>query len=197
MVRITSTTLFGIALTGALAIATEGMSHRPHLPFVIAQATPSVAVPGPSTGNTTDTLRPLERRFLIDATETGRTVAEVARLAVSQANSTGVRDFAQQMIADYGQINGSLEALARRKSVDLPLEPTSFTDAYRELAGHAGHNFDRAYVEAANASSQRELRLCEAVLANAKDAEIRDLAGSLLPVLRDHVNKTTDLLKSL
>ena len=196
MVRITSTALFGIALAGALAIATEGMAaRRPRLPFVLAQATPPV--PAPSASEATDSLRPVERMFLVDATETGRSAAEVARLAVSQASATGVRDFAQQMIADYGQINGSLEALARRKSVDLPLAPTSFTDAYRQLAGKAGHNFDRAYIRAASESSQRELRLCEAVLGNAKDTDIRELAGSLLPVLRDHVNKTGELEKSL
>ena len=118
-------------------------------------------------------------------------------MAVSQAADAGVRDFAQQLVGDYSQINNTLETLARRKAVAVPLAPTSYSDGYRQLATQTGAAFDRAYIRQTTAVAQRALRACETAVAEAKDADVRDLAGSLLPTLRDHVNKITQLAQSL
>ena len=163
------------------------------LPFILAQASPS----GATGGDVATKLRPVERNFLLQATEISRSTAEVSRLAVSQATASNVRDLAQQLVVDYEQINRTLEALARRKDLPLPLAPASFSDQYRELASQSGVAFDRAYIRQAAEASQQELRLCETAVAEAKDGDIRDLAGGLLPVVRDHVNRFIELLKTL
>ncbi|WP_158277394.1 DUF4142 domain-containing protein [Opitutus sp. ER46] len=142
-------------------------------------------------------LRPLERDFVLASVSNARTQAELSRLAVSQATASALRDFAQQVAADYSDINRSLETLARRKALPVPLQPVSFSERYRAFAERSGAAFDRAYLLEATTASQHALRLCEDAVRHARDPDVRDLAGRMLPTLREHVNLTTQLLKDL
>lgn len=183
-----------IGLAGSMdsTSASDARRRIPGFSFVLAQAN----IDTTASLSPTDSLRPVERSFILQALENSRNEAEISRLAVSQARSSAIREFAQQLLGDYTQINTALETLARRKAVAAPLQPTSFSDRYRQLA-EAGTTFDRAFVREIAVENTRALRLCEKAVADAKDADIRELAGSLLPVIRDHVNKTTNLQKSL
>jgi predicted outer membrane protein len=171
-----------------LTLVVVGCGAAPRAQEAPAPVTPTDATP---------LLRPAEVTFVREATDGGRMLAEVSTLGVSQATGSAVRSFAQQLAGDYAQINRALETLARRKSVDLPLQPTSFSDPYRELAQRGGAPFDAAFVRRTAAMSEHELRLCEAAVSASKDPDIRDLAGSLLPTIRAHVNQATELLKAL
>lgn len=182
-----------VGADGAAVRADIPTARFPRLPYVLAQASPDAA----AAAATSDSLRPVERMFIVQGLEQSRTEAELSRLAVSQASRSDIRDFAQQLVADSRDINGSLETLARRKTVAVPIQPVSFSDRYRDLAGRSGSAFDRAFIEEIAAANARTLRLCESAVANAKDADIRELAGNLLPIVRDHANKTTELRKSL
>jgi putative membrane protein len=157
-----------------------------------ATATPSDAAAAGATG-----LRAAEQSFLVEATTLGREASSVSRVAISQAASTPLRELAHQVVADYSQINSGLEALARRKGVMLPLQPTGASAAERSLETKTSATFDQAYLAEVSDTSARALRLFEATLTQARDPDVRAFAGSLLPVLRDHVNKTTELQKSL
>jgi predicted outer membrane protein len=179
-----------LAACTAAVLATTGIRA--------ADATPA-AGPAPVTasGTAAASLRPVERSFIVQGVENGRVLAELSRLAVSQATTSSVRDLAQQLVSDYGGINRDLEALARRKTLALPLQPTSYSDQYRDLAAVSGSSFDQAFIRLLASAATREFRLCESAVANARDADVRELAGTLLPTLRDHVNKSTELLKTL
>lgn len=178
--------LIAVALvaTGCAAATTLGAP-------VVAQLTPGAAA------ELQGGLRPAARRFIVEGVETSRSLAELSRVAESTAHSTAVRSLAQQMVTDFGEMDRSLEALARDKAVAVPLQPTSFSHEARQLAGKSGSAFDRAFIPEITAAAQRQLRLCEAALASAKDPDVRQLAGSLLPMLRDHVNRALALEKSL
>lgn len=186
----------GVLVAGLTAAAAT------HLALTTTRLTPEVAfaqdVPlAAPTAETSSSLRPIESTFLIEATEGGRAVAEISRLAVGNAASSEIREFAQQLTADYNQINTALETLARRKTVTLPLAPTSYSDNYRQLAAQSGTKFDREFIRASAKLCQRELHWCETAVAQAKDLDVREFAGNMLPVLRKQVNKTTELEKSL
>jgi putative membrane protein len=200
VIRLSTSSLFAVLFAAVVAIAAKGatstsLHHRLRFPFLFAQTAPTASTSAGAESSTA--LRPNETAFLQDATAGGRAATELARLAVSQASSSSLRDLAQQMLGDYTQINNALEGLARRKAVTLPLSPTGFSSDFRQLSARTGQNFDRAYVHTIGETSQRELRLFESAVANAKDADVRDLAGSLLPVLRDHVNKLIELQKAM
>lgn len=142
-------------------------------------------------------LKPVESEFVLGAIENGRELAELARLGASQARSSALREFAQQLVSDLGPLNVSAEMLARRKALPVPLQPASFTDEYRDLAARSGDDFDRSLTSAIASASRRALRLAEAAVSTARDTDVRGFAGSMLPVVRDHANKSAQLEKAL
>lgn len=177
--------LIGAALVAGFAAATTLAAPA------LAQLTPGAAA------ELNGGLRPAARRFLVQGVATSRSLAELSRLAEAQGNSVAVRALAQQMVTDFGEMDRSLEALAHTKGVAVPLQPTSFSPGARQLAGTSGAAFDRAFIPEITVAAQRQLQLCEAALANAKDPDVRQLAGSLLPMLRDHLNRALALEKGL
>ncbi len=176
------------ALTFACLLGATGADRPNRIPLVLAQMPPDGSTSLPS-------LQPVERAFIIQELQNCRTQADLARLAVSQAGSSQVRDFAQQLVGDYRQINVTLENIAQRKGVVVPPAAPSVSAEYRRLAATSGASFDRAFVRELAAANERILRLCESAVANAADPDVRETAGSFLPVVRDHINKTTELLK--
>ena len=174
-----------LPLLPVVLLAPAGHAQAP----ATTEATADATAPSP--------LRPVERTFLQGAVAAARQTREYSRLAAAQASDAAVRDLAEQVASDYSEIDRSLEALARRKDAPPPLEPTSFSDAYRALASEPPANFDRAYLLRLAASTRRELRLCETVLADGRDADLRELAGSLLPTLRAHQSRIIALQKQL
>lgn len=141
-------------------------------------------------------VRQVDRFFLTETLSNSRSEVEVSRLALAQAGSSDIREFAQQLITDNDQIGVAVESLARRKSVAVPIQPTSFSADYRLLAQRPGAEFDRAFVRKIADESEKALQLCEIAVQQARDPDVRTLAGSLLPVIRAHVNRSTDLQKS-
>jgi predicted outer membrane protein len=144
----------------------------------------------------TDDLRPLDRAFLGKAVETVRQQMRLAEVGVSQATNNEVRSHAQQLVADYRQLNDTLEALIRRKGgmAGAPVGGTSET--YQKLVETSGAAFDSAFVRAASQMSDQILTLFEQAAADAKDTDVRELAAAELPVLRSHRNTMTELKKT-
>lgn len=189
--------LLRISLAGALAggAALAGQSR-----WQVARAAAPSGFRGfaaqPMAG---DSLRPIERTFLDQAVEISRERVQVARLAMSQANTSDVRAFAQQLAADYQLIGDSVEALRRRKgALETPLaEPKDIVSEMQQtLAQKSGAEFDREFIRFMADQHSATLALFEQA-ANAKDADVRELAGSYLPTLRDHHNRIVELRKAL
>jgi putative membrane protein len=153
----------------------------------------------------TDTLRPTERSFLEKAADLSRDEVQIARLAVAQATSTDIRAFAQQIAADHKQLNDSVEALRRRKGSAAPgtgekengKGPEITTEASQKLAQKTGADFDKEFIRVIGQLHTSAVTLFEEAMADAKDGDVRDLAGSYLPTLRDHQNRITELRKTL
>lgn len=150
---------------------------------------------------TTDSLRPGERSFLEKAVEVSRQRVQLGRFAVGQANSSDVRGFAQQLAGDYQQIGDSVDALRRRKGAGADASPGETTDvvseAQQKLAQKSGAEFDREFVRFVAEQHSELLALFEQAAANAKDSDVRELAGGFLPTLRDHYNRIVELKKAL
>jgi putative membrane protein len=146
-----------------------------------------------------DGLRPVERSFLDRAAEISREEVRIARLGTSQAASTEVRTFASQLATDHRAIADAVEALRRRKGAaaieSAPAEAPS--DNYQKLAAKTGAEFDREFVRVIGEMHAETMSLFERAVAEGKDADVKDLAASFLPTLREHTNRLVELRKAL
>lgn len=150
----------------------------------------------------TATLRPSERTFLEKAASLSGEKLRMARLAVSQANSSEVRDFAQQLATDHQSMSNTLADLQRRKGAATPPasdtkaeSPDVVSESFQRLAGKTGADFDREFVRIFTEAHTQLLNLVEQATSDAKDVDVREFAGAVLPTLRDHQNRLTELRK--
>jgi putative membrane protein len=145
----------------------------------------------------TDALRANERTFLRRAVEASQQHFRLAQLAVGRATSVDLRGFGQQFVIDHRELSQSLEALVRRKGVALPPPTEGPVDQFKRLAEIPAPQFDREFVLVMSASSDALVRLFETTVAEARDADIRDFAGSFLPALRFQSNELRTLKLAL
>jgi putative membrane protein len=180
----------GIFLAGSLSAAPRWRTSPAAKSLMLGFAADPVA---------TDTLRPTERAFLEKAAELSRREVRLGQLAVAQAASSALREFAQQLVADHQQIADSVDALRRSKggSAVQVATPEATPDAYQKLTQKSGAEFDREFIRLLVESHNDALALFERALDDVKDPDVRALIGANLPTLRDHQNRVTELKKSL
>lgn len=183
--------LGGVVLLGAVATAEARL--RPRL-AAFASVVRGAEFDPLAAG---DNLRTEERAFLRTAIEACRQEARLAQLGVAQATRSDVRTFAQELATDARQMADTLDTVARRKGVVLVPDNGATHPAYARLTEITGADFDREFVLTAAATTEDLVKLFDQSVSTAKDADIRDTAGSQLPTLRAHSNRIVELRKAL
>lgn len=145
-----------------------------------------------------DALRPAERAFLEKALAIARLQARMAELGAAQAANTDVRSHAEQLKTDARQLGDAITGLIQKRAAATPGtatgEPTSET--YTQLAGRTGADFDREFVRVMAELHDETINLFEQAAADAKDADVRELAAAQLPMLRAHRGRILELKKT-
>jgi putative membrane protein len=186
--------LTAIGFTGVAAAAALSPAHARINPRVAMFA--SVAKAAEFDPLAADSLRTTERAFVRQALEMARAQMRAAQLAVSQATSADLRSFAQQLLADHRQIATSLEDLARKKGVVLLPPPENVAENYTKLSELAAAEFDKEFIRLVAGMEEETVKVYERAVSDAKDTDVKELAGGFLPVARDHLNKVRELKKS-
>ncbi|MCU0757858.1 MAG: DUF4142 domain-containing protein [Steroidobacteraceae bacterium] len=132
---------------------------------------------------------PTAAQFAARAAASGIAEVRMSQLALDWAAAPAVRDFATQMLADHGQGNAQLEALARSKGIPLPRDPDETQrQVIARLSTLRGAEFDRVFVEAMRQAHEKDVALFESATSrNFPDPELRGLAIEMLPILRQHL----------
>jgi len=143
----------------------------------------------------TDRLTAAEWAFLEQARESIRLQHRLGELGQSHARGSEVRAHAQKIVTDYRQLLERIEGLARKKGSTLLPPPEIPADSYQELAAKSGPDFERGFVALLSELHERALSLFEQAAAEARDPDVRQLAATQLPVLREHRNQIALLRK--
>jgi predicted outer membrane protein len=144
-----------------------------------------------------DLLRPSEQAFLDKVSGLSGDEMRLAQLAVAQAASSDVRSFAQTLVTDQRQLHDAVEALRQRKGAVKTPQLDKLPESYQQLTAKSGGDFDREFIRMAGKADRATLALFEQALADAKDDDVRELAGTFLPMLRDHGNRLIELRRAL
>jgi putative membrane protein len=129
-----------------------------------------------------------DRTFVREGAIGGLAEVELGKLAEQQASNRSVKEFAQRMIRDHGAANEKLAAAAKADRIALPDNLDQEHQALRTRLGQSrGTQFDQAYLQAQVIDHQKTAQLLQYEVGSGENAELKQLASDLLPVVLDHL----------
>jgi putative membrane protein len=132
--------------------------------------------------------------FMIQAVADGMAEVNMGRLALKKSSDPQVKRLAQRIVSDHTEANGKLRALALRKHVRLPAEPTA--EAIQKAAAMKkmeGKNFDRAWADAMVKDHLKAIDLFATASQQAEDTAVRKFAEDTAPALQTHLQMAQKL----
>lgn len=134
-----------------------------------------------------------DKSFVMKAAAGGMAEVELGNLALKQASSNEVKQFAQRMIDDHGKANQELKQYADSKSITLPAAMgDSHKKLFDKLSKLSGAAFDREYMNEMLKDHEKDVALFERESKSGKDAELKAWVDKTLPTLREHLQLARD-----
>lgn len=126
--------------------------------------------------------------FLGSAIQDGRAEVQSCQLALHKSSDPSVQAFAKRMISDHTSLDTKIESLAKRKGYSLPsgisITQEATQAALKPLTGHA---FDKVFMEHNVSDHKDDVKQFSDEAQHASDPDVRTLAASATPVLREHL----------
>jgi len=171
-----------ILFLGAVFVASAPLSAR-------AQAAGTAPDTQMGEAPASSALSPADRDFIEEAAQAGHLEAEASQMALRKSPTLDVKTFAQRMVDEHGEIGQELNALASRKGVEAPTEPSLAQKARLKALDVRDESFDKAYADEIAVSAHEEaVKLFDkAAHDDSRDPEIKAFAASVLPRLQRHL----------
>jgi len=135
--------------------------------------------------------------FMKKAANAGQAEMELADVANQQSPSASVKALASKIKSDHTEAASELKRLAETKHVVLPsslmADQQAVRDRIRKLSGAA---FDRTYVDQMVADHREAVDFFTKA-SHSGDTEVAAFASKTLPALKDHLQRSEALQKSM
>lgn len=148
-----------------------------------------------SSASAADKLAAADASLLKDIAQANMAEIETGKLALEKSNSGGVKKFAQMMVDDHSKGLADVKKLASAKGTELPNGPDVMHKAMTlEFKALSGDIFNTRYVKQAGVGDHEATeKLLKKTQAEAKDADLKLLAGKMLPVVQGHLKHAQEL----
>jgi putative membrane protein len=138
-----------------------------------------------------------DREFLTTAIQAGLAEVQLARLALETAKDEQVRAFAERMVEEHTAANVQLMNLAETAGLTPPTAMDQrHQDLHRQLSELAGAEFDRRYMQGQVQDHRTAMELY-ATEVTQPSGPVDELAGRLLPALREHLEMAQRISQAL
>ena len=145
-------------------------------------------------GMPSSTLSGQDNTYFRNITEGNLTEIRSSQMALQSAGSPQVKTFAQKMIADHTSAETQVAAVAQTKGVKLPtMLDEKHKDLVASLDGKSGTDFDKAYLDLQVKAHQATINENTDEANNGNDADVKSLAITLSPVLKEHLEMAEKL----
>ena len=135
--------------------------------------------------------------FLKKAAIGGIMEVEAAKIALTNAQNTAVKNFAQQMLTDHTKANAELKDLAKQKKIitpdALPADDQIHLDEMKKMTGAS---FDKHYMEMMVTDHNKTVELFKQGMQN-RDEKLKTWAGSTLSVIENHDKMAKEVISNL
>jgi putative membrane protein len=129
-----------------------------------------------------------DTKFAVAAADGGMMEVELGKLALTNASSAKVKEFAQMMVDDHGKANAELKALAQTKNISIPSSLSNKKqDKYNDLAKMKGVDFDKAYTSFMVDDHKEDIEAFRKEAEKGNDMELKNWASTKLPILEHHL----------
>lgn len=180
-----------IALPLLAVVAIAGCSSPPPPPSAPPPAPPPALAPPPPPPAPVATS---DQQFINMALGMGAREIGMGRLAQGKAAAKPVKALATRIVADQTHVDGRLRALAKHLKL-IPSPPPDQPPP--DLIAASGPDFDKQYLRALISGHQDAISLFESETTSAQDLHAKQLARTMLPLLRHHMHEAQALGKKL
>lgn len=140
----------------------------------------------------------IEPSLLFKAAQGGVAEVQFAQLALLKSENAQVRAYAQRMIDEHTRQNAQIAQLAQQRNVALPMElAPEHLLAYIRLVLLSESKFDRTYIKDNVSYHRQVIENFTRRAQQEQDAELRQLAQSVLPVLNEHLTQAQEISQQL
>lgn len=131
------------------------------------------------------TLDAVDLEFFKEAGLSAQIERDASALAATHGASAAVRTFATSTLGSARRMRAQLQALAKKKNVDLPGDLDSRgKDTIGRLNASVGADFDQAYAQAMQSNLHDAISLYQTTARDSKDSEVMRFAAHELPMLK-------------
>lgn len=136
-----------------------------------------------------------DQKMMRDMAHANLAEIEAGKLALSKSQNDEVKKFAQKMVDDHTKSQQELQQVAQSKGVTLPTEPDAkHQKMAKKLGTLSGDEFDRVYMQQGGVDDHKKThRLVKNAQSDAKDADLKSLAGKTEPVVQEHLTMAQQL----
>jgi len=129
-----------------------------------------------------------DTKFAVAAADGGMMEVQLGKLALTNASSTSVKQFAQMMVDDHSKANSELKTLAVAKNITIPDALSNKNqDKYNDLAKKKGTDFDKAYASFMVDDHKEDIDAFKKEAEKGMDPDLKAWAAGKLPVLEHHL----------
>lgn len=137
--------------------------------------------------------------FAVKMADAGMFEVEMGKLALQNASSPKVKEYAQMMIDEHTKANNELMEAARTKNITLPAGLSDKCQKkFGELSEKKGKDFDKEYMSVMVDDHEEVLDVLNKQAENGNDADLKAWAQSKVGGIKQHLEtaKTTkDMIK--
>jgi putative membrane protein len=138
-----------------------------------------------------------DQEFLTKAIEAGAAEVQTSQLALERSLNEQVRKFAERMVQDHTAANQKLMSLAQGAGDTSRTKLDQKHQAMlQQLSQLSGEDFDRQYLQEQVQDHQVAVMLFGSE-ATQPSGPVDQLAGELLPALREHLQMAQEISKSI
>lgn len=129
-----------------------------------------------------------DQEFVRKAASGGKMEVRLGEIAMQQASSNEVKNFAQRIINDHNLANQQLTALSERNNLEVPQDlDRQENNTVKELSSKKGRDFDQAYMDSMIQDHRKDLELFQKMAKEGKNPELKNFAQQNIPVLQKHL----------
>jgi putative membrane protein len=139
-----------------------------------------------------------ERAFISHALEGGMAEVQLGQLAQQKSESNDVKQFAQKMVTDHGEMGDKwLKPVAQQMGVNPPKGPSKKDrKAMEKLQGLSGQDFDREYITMMVKDHQKDLKEFKEEANAAQNPNIKQIAEKGSQVIEQHLQLIEQIAKN-